>query len=96
MEVKVQRKHFTRHGQHLNQSEKELVSSELAKLIEQQQTEVENNPIQMQWKEEGFYEGIPESQNCSVELVELPNYDYHVKSINLKGKKKKRVSTKCH
>jgi hypothetical protein len=40
MEVKVQRKHFTRHGQHLNHSGKELVSSEVTKLIEQQLTEV--------------------------------------------------------
>jgi hypothetical protein len=90
MEVKVQRKHFTRHGQHLNQSGKELVSTELAKLIEQHQTGVETTPIQMQWKEEGFYEKNTESLDCSIEPVDIPNYDYHVKSINLKEKKKRK------
>ncbi|PNF31041.1 hypothetical protein B7P43_G17824 [Cryptotermes secundus] len=33
METDLQRKHFTRHGQHLNQWGKELVASELAKII---------------------------------------------------------------
>jgi hypothetical protein len=86
MEVKVQRKHFTRHRQNLNQSG-------VGQLIEQHQTEVETTPIQMQWKEEGFYEGNSESQDGSVELVELLNYDYHVKTNNVKEKKK--VLSKC-
>jgi hypothetical protein len=33
--VKVQRKHFTRHGQHLNNKCKELVSLKLTKLVKQ-------------------------------------------------------------
>jgi hypothetical protein len=52
MEVEPQRKHFTRHGQHLNHSGKELISSELAIKIEQQLTKVEITPTQIQWKEE--------------------------------------------
>jgi hypothetical protein len=35
LEVKLQREHFTKHGQYLNNSGKELVSLELAKLVEQ-------------------------------------------------------------
>jgi hypothetical protein len=34
LEVKLQREHFTKHGQHFNNSGKELVSLELAKLVE--------------------------------------------------------------
>jgi hypothetical protein len=44
------------------------------------------------WKEEGFYGGNSESQSCSVEPVELTNYD--VKAINLKEKKEKGISKK--
>jgi hypothetical protein len=57
MEVELQRKHFTRHGQLLNHSGKELVSSELAIKIKQQLTKVKKTPIQIQWKEDCFYEG---------------------------------------
>jgi hypothetical protein len=86
MEVKMQRKHFTRHGQHLNQSGKELVSSELANLIEQHQTKVETTPIPMQWKE-----GNSESQDGSREPVELLNYDYHAETKNVKDKEEKGI-----
>jgi hypothetical protein len=89
MEVKMQRKHFTRLGQHLNQSGKELISSELANLIEQHQTKVETTPIPMQWKEGNF-----ESQDGSIEPVELQNYDYHAETKNVK-EKEKRVLSKC-
>jgi hypothetical protein len=79
MEVHLQRKHFTRHGQHLNHSGKELVSSELAMKIEQQLTKVEITPIQIQWKEECFYEGNLVTQNYIIDLVGSINYDNHVK-----------------
>jgi hypothetical protein len=52
LEVKLQRKHFTKHGQHLNNSGKELVSQELAKLVEQLVNKKKTAPIEMQWKED--------------------------------------------
>jgi hypothetical protein len=48
LEVKFQRKHFIRHGQHLNNSGKELVSLELAKSVEQLVNRKKTAPIQMQ------------------------------------------------
>jgi hypothetical protein len=50
--VEVQRKHFTRHGQHLNNKGKELVSLELTKLVKQCQKKERPAPIQMQWQED--------------------------------------------
>jgi hypothetical protein len=54
IEVELQRKHFTRHGQHLNYSCKELVSLELAKSIEQRLNEEKTAPIQIQWKDDNL------------------------------------------
>jgi hypothetical protein len=48
LEVKLQREHFTKHGQHLNNSGKELVSLELAKLVEQLVNKKKTVPIEMQ------------------------------------------------
>jgi hypothetical protein len=48
LEVELQRKHFTRHGQHLNYRSKELVSLELAKKIEQLLNKVNTAPIHIQ------------------------------------------------
>jgi hypothetical protein len=50
--VKLQRKHSTKHGQHLNNSGKEVVSLELAKLVEQLVNKKRTAPIEMQWKED--------------------------------------------
>jgi hypothetical protein len=52
LEVKLQREHFTKHGQHLNNSGKELVSLELAKLVKQLVNKKKTAPIKMQWKED--------------------------------------------
>jgi hypothetical protein len=54
LEVELQRKHFTRHGQHLNYSGKELVSSELAKSIEQLLNKMKTAPLQIQWKDDNL------------------------------------------
>jgi hypothetical protein len=80
MEVELQRKHFTRHGQHLNHSGKELVSFELATTIEQQLTKVEISPVQIQWKEDCSYEGNLETQNDSIDPVGSVNCGNHIKS----------------
>jgi hypothetical protein len=73
MEVELQRQHFTRHGQHLNLSGKELVALVLAKKIDQLLTKLETNPIQMQWKEENLHgENLP-AQNGVKELTLLKN-----------------------
>jgi hypothetical protein len=45
LEVELQRKHFTRHDQHLNYSGKKLVSLELAKSVEQLFKEMKTAPI---------------------------------------------------
>jgi hypothetical protein len=52
LNVEVQREHFTRHGQHLNNNGKELVSLELSRLVKQCLKKESPAPIQMQWKEE--------------------------------------------
>jgi hypothetical protein len=52
MEVELQRRHFTRHGQHLNLLGKELVASGLANKIKQLLIKVETIPIQMPWTED--------------------------------------------
>jgi hypothetical protein len=50
--VELQRKHYTRHGQHLNSSGKDLVSFELAKTIEQLLNKVKTAPTRIQWKDD--------------------------------------------
>jgi hypothetical protein len=62
-------KHFTRHGQHLNLNGKELVALELAKIIDQLQTNFETIPIQIQWKEDDLYGDNLPSQNRIKELM---------------------------
>jgi hypothetical protein len=69
MEIDLQRQHFTRHGQHLNLVGKELVASELAKVINQLLTKSEINPIQRQWKEEFLHEINISLQNENEKLV---------------------------
>ena len=54
LEVELQRKHFTRHGQYLNYSGKELVSLELAKIIEQLLNKVNTAPIHIIWKDDNL------------------------------------------
>jgi hypothetical protein len=88
MEVELQNKHFTRYGQHLNHSGKELVSSKLAITIEQLLTKVEITPIQIQWKKDCFYEGNSVTQNDSMDLVGSANCDNHVKSKEFQDEKK--------
>jgi hypothetical protein len=92
MEVGLQRKHFTRHAQHLNPSGKELVSSELAIKIKQQLTKVKKAPIEIQWKEDCFYEGNSETQKDSIDQVESANYENHVKSKEFQDGEKKVIS----
>jgi hypothetical protein len=55
LEVKLRREHFTKHGQHLNNSSKELVPLELAKLVEQLVNKKKTAPIEMQWKEDNAH-----------------------------------------
>jgi xylose isomerase len=52
LEVKLQKEYFTKHGQHLNNSGKELVSLELAKLVEQLVNKKKTASIEIQWKED--------------------------------------------
>ena len=54
LEVELQRKHFTRHGQHLNYSGKELVSLELANIIPQLLNKVNTAPIHIIWKDDNL------------------------------------------
>jgi hypothetical protein len=54
LEVELQRKHFTGHGQYLNYSGKELVSLELAKIIEQLLNKVNTAPIHIIWKDDNL------------------------------------------
>jgi hypothetical protein len=70
LEVELQRKHFTRHGKHLNYSGKDLVSLELAKSIEQLLNKVKAAPIQIQWKDDN---------------LEDLNLDIHSKIVNPMG-----------
>jgi hypothetical protein len=51
LENNLHRSHFTGHGQHLNLVGKELVSSELAKIIEKLFHEICLDSIYMQWKD---------------------------------------------
>jgi hypothetical protein len=82
LEVDLQRKHFTRHGQHLNYRGKERVALELAKTIDQILNKVKTTPVQIKWKEDNLnydnleiqskivnpctYEKSPKSSNCDV------------------------------
>jgi hypothetical protein len=52
--LKLQRKRLTRHGQHLNNSGKELVSFELAKSVEQFVNKMKTASIQIQWKQDNL------------------------------------------
>jgi hypothetical protein len=92
LEAKLQRKHFTRHGQNLNNSGKEFVSTELAKIIEQQQIDEETMPIQLRWIEDYLSEGNLKTHNDKLDIVELPNNDYHVKANKLQDKKDKVIN----
>jgi hypothetical protein len=59
--LEVQRDHFTRHGQHLNNKGKKLVSDELSRLVKQCLKKGKPTPIQMQWME-----AKPDFQNKTV------------------------------
>jgi hypothetical protein len=48
--------------------------------IEQQLTKVEITPIQIQWKEDSFYDGNSVTQNDIIDPMGSANYDNHVKS----------------
>jgi hypothetical protein len=50
--LELQRKHFTKYGQHLNYSGKKLVTLELAKSIEQFLNKTKTAPNQIQWKDD--------------------------------------------
>jgi hypothetical protein len=52
LNVEVQRKHFTRHGQHLNNKGKAFVSVELSKLVKECLKKETPVPIRMQRKED--------------------------------------------
>jgi hypothetical protein len=84
-EVELQRQHFTRHGQHLNLTGKELVASELAKKIDQVLTKSETNPIQMQWKEGNLHEENSSAQKEIEELMSLNNCKESVKLNKCQG-----------
>jgi hypothetical protein len=66
LEIDLQRFHFTRHGQHLNNKCKELVAIGLAKTIYQHLSKAENKTIQMLWKEDQRQE-ISKVQNEKIE-----------------------------
>jgi hypothetical protein len=58
LELKLDRNHFTTHGLHLNTSGKKLVSTTLARMIEQPCKSKHENPICIPWKDppvEGNY-----------------------------------------
>jgi hypothetical protein len=50
LEIKLDRNHFTRHGLHLNFKGKELVSQELAMMVEQFFKKKQKAPIPIPWK----------------------------------------------
>jgi hypothetical protein len=54
LEIELPRKHFIRHGQHLNNDGKELISVELAKLVKQCLKRKVTFPIQMNWKDDNL------------------------------------------
>jgi hypothetical protein len=53
---------------------------------------VEKAPIQIEWKEDCFYEGNSETQNDSIDQVGSANYENHVKSKEFQDGKKKVIS----
>jgi hypothetical protein len=71
LEVELQRKHFTRHGQHLNVSGKELVSLELSKTIELLLNQARTTPIQMRWRDDNLNDGNLGTQSKDVNPVGL-------------------------
>jgi hypothetical protein len=80
--VELQRKHFTRHGQHLNVSGKEFVSLELNKTIELLQNKTRSTPIQMRWRDENLNDGNVETQSKDVNPVGLCISNNGTKSRN--------------
>jgi hypothetical protein len=56
---------------------------------------MEITPIQIQWKEDCFYEGNSETQNDNIDPVGSANCDNHVKSNEFQDDKKK-VLAKFH
>jgi hypothetical protein len=49
---------------------------------------VETTPIQIQWKEDCFYEGNSETRNNSIDQVGSTNCDNQVKSKEFQDEKK--------
>ncbi|XP_023707919.1 uncharacterized protein LOC111864702 [Cryptotermes secundus] len=97
MELKLQRKHFTGHGQHLNYSGKELVSKELAKKIEHHSTKVGTIPIEIQWKADNLKEINLERQNKIGDQEETVNQEKPIKPTKSQDKKAKGTNkaAKC-
>jgi hypothetical protein len=87
LEIDLQRCHFTRHGQHLNNSGKELVAIGLAKLIYQHRSKVENKTIQMSWKEDHEQEISKVPLNAVGELLETNNHENPVKCVKIQNEK---------
>jgi hypothetical protein len=63
LEINLHRNHFARHGQHLNLVGKELVSSELAKIIGKLFHEICLDPIYMKWKDSTLKGDNPKMQD---------------------------------
>jgi hypothetical protein len=82
LEVELQRKHFTSHGQHLNVSGKDLVCLELIKTIKLLQNKARTTPIQMLWRDDNLNDGNQETQSKDVNPVGLCISKNCTKSIN--------------
>ena len=77
LETDTDRKHFTKHGQHLNLSGREQISMKSPTLIKEFSTKKLLSPVCMQWKDylfEGLKSSSSETEECVVHL-ELLNHN---------------------
>jgi hypothetical protein len=87
LEIELQRRHFTQHGQHLNYIGKELVANELANLILQHFTKVETEIIQMEWKDDNLHEMNLIAQITNIQENPAKSNKVHGKNVaNIKKK----------
>jgi hypothetical protein len=86
LEIDLHRNHFTQHGQHLNLVGKELVSSELAKIIGKLFHEICLDPIYVQWKDSALKGDNPKIQDktgiISVKALNMTTEDDQTESRN--------------
>ena len=68
LELNLDRNHFTSHGLYMNLSGKELVSQNLAMIIEQLYKNVQKHPICIPWKDSLLKEDSTVTQDLSTNV----------------------------